>query len=150
VPFDGAYFQPAYDSLMTVYGLHLEGQWSPGKHFHAGAAVTYNMYETSTLPEYFHATPLRADVFGTYIWNERLTARAELNFYSNTPTALDSRGEVLKRSSFLNVGLGGEYRIIDGLSVYVSLNNLLGTEFTRWHNYPERPLDISGGVSYTF
>lgn len=150
VPEEGAYFEALYDSLMTVFGVFAEVNHDLTSDIRAGASLNLNRYNTSTLERNFHAPPLRLDVYGSYTWEEKLTVRARANFYSQTPVSLFENGDVLSRGTFVNVSATGDYRVTERFSVYVALENLLSGTYERWHNYPERPIDISGGLTFIF
>ncbi len=150
VPSDGAYYSVAYDSLMEVVGAHVEANYDLDNDLRIGAALTWNNYSLSQLDKFFHATPIRLDAYATYLLNDQLTLQGRMNFYGSTPVALDGSGDILRRNAFVNVGFSADYRIVERFSVYLRLNNLLGTEFQRWLNYPERPLDVSGGITFIF
>ncbi|TAE47212.1 MAG: TonB-dependent receptor [Bacteroidetes bacterium] len=151
---DGVYFQPAFDSLTTVTGGHFEVNYDLQGDIKLGAALNVNVYNTSDneglTPVYFHATPIRLDVFGSYVWKENLTAKGELLFYGPTPMFLDEAGDIVNRGVFPNVNASVDYRITKGFSVFLWVNNLLNVNYQRWYNYPERRIDFRGGVTVSF
>lgn len=146
-PSQGAYFDVVYDSLLTVFGFHAEVNYDLEENIKAGAALTVNNYTTHTLEKYFHAAPVRLDIFAKYIWEDKLTAHAELFTYGSRPMSIDENGEILRDGLFLDVSFGADYRITQNFSVFLNVNNLLNSNYQRWHNYPERQLDFNGGIS---
>ncbi len=149
-PEQGYYFNALYDSLMTVTGAQLELNYRLNEQVKAGATFNFNVYNTSTVEKYFHAAPLRLEVFGIYSLDEKLTARADLNLYGPTPMSIDSLGDVIRRNPFVNVALSGDYRITKQFSVFVTVNNLLSNKYYRWYNYLERPIDFNAGLTLGF
>ena len=150
VPLGGAFFEPSYDSLMTTVGLFAELNYDIADDIKAGASLNFNNYSTNTFERYFNASPLRLDVYGQYVWNEKLTVKTEVEVYTATPVTLQENGDIFTRSSFVQLNVQADYRIIERFSVYAAINNLLSGNFERWHNHPERPIDIRGGVSFIF
>lgn len=149
-PVDGTFFTAIYDSLMTVVGVHAEVNYDLDSDIKAGAAFNLNTYNTSTIEKNFHAPPARFDIYAAYTWNKKLIVNGELNVYSQTPVSQRENGQVFSRGTFVNVGLSADYRITDKFSVYLKTNNLLSGNYQRWHNYPERPIDFSGGLTFIF
>jgi hypothetical protein len=150
VPDSGAYFSLAYDSVMNVIGLDVEINYDILEELKAGVHLTYNNYNTSTLARNFHATPLQIGLYGEYTYQEKLTGTAELNFFGTTPMAQTADGEIINRGTFVDINLGVDFRLNERLSLWLAVNNLLGTNFQRWYNYDERPLDIKGGLTFAF
>lgn len=149
VPADGAYFTLGYDSLMKVLGIDVEVNYDLQENLRAGAKVVYNNYTTSTLLRNFHATPLKLEVYGSYIHEEKLTVTGELNVFGTTP--MSNEGEtILRRSSLFDLNLGADYRLNEQISLWLEFNNLLNANYQRWYNYAERPIDIKGGITVSF
>ena len=149
-PEQGVYFSALYDSLMTVFGTHIEVNYDLEENIKAGAALNLNAYQTSNVDRYYHAAPVRLDLFGSYTWNEKLTADAEFFIFGPRPMSLAETGDLITQGPFVDVNLGADYRITNGFSVYVSVNNLLNSNYQRWHNYPERKIEFSGGITLSF
>ena len=148
---NGVYFDALYDSLTKVFGVYLEMNYDIAEAIKVGTALNYNNYNTSTVQKYFHASPLRLDIHGSYTTLEKkLTVSGALNVFGPTPFAVDENSEVINRSIFADVNLSADYRISKRFSVFLALNNLLGTNYQRWYNYPERPIDFMGGLTLSF
>lgn len=147
---DGFYFDLIYDSLMTVTGTQVEVNFHPEDFLDIGGTVNLNIYNTSEQAKFFHATPLRVDLYGVYRWEEKLTARAEVNVFGPRTMSIDAGDNLIRQGTFIGINLSGDYRVTDGFSVFLKVNNLLGSNYQRWHNYPERRIDFMGGVSVAF
>ncbi|MEO0900225.1 MAG: hypothetical protein AAFY71_27700 [Bacteroidota bacterium] len=79
-----------------------------------------------------------------------MSIRADINFYAPTPVGVDEAGDVITRSSFLNVGTQVEFKPIPAVGIFIGVNNLLNTQYQRWFNYPERGIDFRGGLTWAF
>lgn len=51
---------------------------------------------------------------------------------------------------WLDLNLGAEYYINDQFTVFAELNNMIGTRYERFYNYPVQGLQLFGGFSYKF
>ncbi|MEM6264707.1 MAG: TonB-dependent receptor [Bacteroidota bacterium] len=149
-PENGTTFQAVYDSLMTDIGLELEANYDLLKELKVGTRLEYHIFNTSQVEEFFHATPLTLGVYGAYVWQEKLTVAAELNSFSPTPMALDGEGEVIERSTFVDMNLSADYRLGERFSIWAEFNNLFNGNWQRWYNYDERPLDFKAGATFVF
>ncbi len=143
-------FDALYDSLTTISGLYAGINYAVNDELGAGAALSINNYGTTTVERYFHASPLRLDVYAKYVYQEKLTAQASLNVFGSSPMSVDAEGEIIRRGLFARLNAGVDYRITDGFSVFLSVNNLLNSNYQRWHNYPERRIDFRAGLTLGF
>lgn len=150
IPFDGFLFDASYDSLAQIFGIYAEINYDLNSDIRAGAAATINIYDTETFEKYFHATPIRIDAYGEYLWNQKLVAKVELNAYGPTKVTVDGDGELIERDPFVNLNISGDYRITNSFSVFARVHNLFSGNFERWHNYVERPIDFSAGITFVF
>lgn len=146
----GAYFTLGYDSLMNVIGVDFELNYDILEELRAGAKFSYNNYSTSTFAKNFHRAPLQMGIYASYTYDKRLTGTAELNVYGATPMTQDAEGNIITRNTFLDLNLGGDFRLNDRLSLWLEVNNLLNASYQRWYNYLERPFDIKGGLTFSF
>ncbi|MEM6806053.1 MAG: hypothetical protein AAF696_31940 [Bacteroidota bacterium] len=144
---EGSTFDVVYDSLLTVFGFHAEVNYDLEDDIKAGAALTINNYTTHTLEKYFHAAPVRLDVFAKYLWRDQLSLQAHLFTYGARPTSITDTGEILRDGLFMDISFGADYRINENFSVFLNVNNLLNSNYQRWHNYPERQIDFMGGIT---
>lgn len=151
---DSITFTALYDSLMTTTGAHVELNYDLEDGLQLGGALNLNVFNTSNqnglTPKYFHAAPFRLDLYGAYVIEERIKARAELFVFGPTPMRNLESGTIESRNAFLDLNLHADVRITDGFSVFLSVNNLLNSNYQRWYNYPERRLDIMGGITASF
>ena len=147
---DDRYFHILYDSLTKITGLHAELNYQLLDDFSAGAALNINGYNTSTVSHLYHISPLRLDLYGNYTWNEKLTVNPEVFIFGPRPMGLNAANEVVRQNAFIDVNLSGDYRITDGFSVFLAVNNLLNTQYQRWRGYLERRIDFNAGITLAF
>ncbi|MEM7367118.1 MAG: TonB-dependent receptor [Bacteroidota bacterium] len=151
---DSITFTALYDSLMTTTGAHVEINYDLEDGLQLGGALNLNVYNTSNqnglTPKYFHAAPIRLDLYGAYVIQERVKTRAELFVFGPTPMKNLESGAIESRNAYLDLNLHADVRITDAISVFLSVNNLLNSNYQRWYNYPERKIDIMGGITASF
>ncbi len=150
VPFDQAYFQASYDSLVEVLGITGEIKYQLDEAISLGGNLTYENFTMSQLAKYFHVAPFRADAFVRYNWKDKLLAQASLGFFSNTPMGLDENGNEFTRDALPLLNLHAEYKVLERFYVHLAVDNILDFSYQRWLFYPERNFDIKGGVSIIF
>ncbi len=143
-------FDVVYDSLMTNLGTQVEVNFSPEDFLDVGGTLNLNIYNTSTQEKYYHATPLRLDLYGIYRWEDQVSAKAEMNVFGPRAMSIDPGGTLIRLGPFIGINLSGDYRITEGFSVFLKVNNLLGSNYQRWHNYQERRLDFLAGIEVAF
>lgn len=142
-------FITVYDSLLKNTGVHLEVNYDLNEQIRAGASFNFNAYTTSSFESFFNASPVRLDVYGRYTWNEKLRAQADITYFGRALTA-ESEESFFYRSPFFGVSLGADYQIVEQFSAFVKVSNLVGTQFQRWYEYPERGIDFRVGLTLSF
>ncbi|MEO1449393.1 MAG: hypothetical protein AAFV07_07670, partial [Bacteroidota bacterium] len=152
--FDSYRFTPVYDSLMTQTGVHAEANYDLNEQLKFGMAANISVFNTSNqdtlTARYFSASPIRFDIFATYKWEEKLTARGDLYVYGPAPLGEDGEGNIIQRNPFIDIRLYADYQLTPAFSVYAGVDNLLSTQYQRWINYPERPISIQAGLTLAF
>lgn len=85
-PDSGTSFSTLYDSTTSVFGTHIEANYNILKNLRAGAGLDFNAYNTSTVDEFYHATPFVLNVNGAYkVLEEKLTLSGIMNIFGKTP-----------------------------------------------------------------
>jgi outer membrane receptor protein involved in Fe transport len=74
--------------------------------------------------------------------------RAKSVTYTNNLVAVDINSTELK--GITDINLGFEYRYNKKLGAFLNLNNLAGTRYYRWNNYPTYRFNFLAGLSYSF
>ncbi len=78
-----------------------------------------------------------------------LRFHADINFWDGL-YALDAAGLTQKLPAFADLSLGAEYNIISRVSLFLQANNVLGTKYQRWYQYPVYGFNIIGGARLKF
>ncbi len=53
-------------------------------------------------------------------------------------------------NGIIDVNLGIEYRYNKLFSGFINFNNIIGTQYYRWYNYPTQRFNLLAGISYAF
>jgi len=100
--------------------------------------------DSKTIPYY---PGFKADVTYGYYFIPELKGEAKLNYLSDRYTDPEN---LVKLSSFWNLGLKITYDIDKYIGVFFELNNILNTKRFIWENYQEKPFDVLVGANFFF
>lgn len=147
---DGKQFSVVYDSKVNALSLDAFIRYQVGNIFGLSASGTwYNFYNTETFDKTYHEPMLRLG--GTlYIHPvEKLHMNINADFWDGI-YALESGGDHQKLPAFLDLSANAEYNIIPRLSLFLQLNNILGTKYEHWNQYQAYGFNIIGGLRFKF
>ena len=68
-----------------------------------------------------------------------------LDFDNATATFSDK-----KMDGTFDLNLMGEYLVIDNLTAFLRLNNLLNNKYEVWNNYPTQGFNAMAGITFSF
>ncbi len=147
---DGKQFTVAYDGKVQAISLDAFIRYQVGNVFGLSASGTwYNFYKTETFDKAFHEPMLRLGG-NMYIHPlDQLHINVNADFWDGIYT-LERNGESRKLPAFLDLSANAEYNIIPRLSVFLQLNNILGTQYQRWNQYRSYGFNIIGGLRFKF
>jgi len=145
---DGKRFLTVYDE--KVQALSLEGgiRYQVGKTFEIGAnGAWYNFIKKTN--KVWHEPMVRLG--GILKWQpvEKLHLNVQADFWDGM-YALTETGANKKMPAFLDLSAGAEYQVIPRLSLFLQVNNILGTQYERWYQYPVYGFNILGGLRLKF
>jgi hypothetical protein len=147
---DGKQFAVAYDGKVQALSLDAFIRYQIGNVFGLSASGTwYNFYKTETYDKAFHEPMLRLGG-NMYIHPlDQLHINVNADFWDGI-YALERNGESRKLPAFLDLSANAEYNIIPRLSIFLQLNNILGTQYQRWNQYRSYGFNIVGGLRFKF
>ncbi len=147
---DGKQFAVVYDSKVQAMTLDAFIRYQVGNVFGLSASGTwYNFYKTTTYDKAFHEPMLRLGGNLYFHPLEQLHINVNADFWDGI-YSLERNGESHKLPGFLDLSAGAEYNIIPRLSVFLQLNNILGTQYQRWNQYQSYGFNIIGGLRFKF
>lgn len=147
---DGKQFAVVYDSKVQALSLDAFIRYQIGNVFGLSASGTwFNFYNTETFDKTYHEPMLRLGG-NMYIHPiEKLHININADFWDGI-YARTNTGENDKLPAFLDLSAHAEYNIIPRLSLFLQLNNILGTKYERWNQYQAYGFNIIGGLRFKF
>jgi hypothetical protein len=105
----------------------------------------------------FHRPAFQTNIFGSYNYNDKIYFHSELYYLSRTygnVFRLNEEGlyqPILKETdNITDLNLKVDYRFSNKFSTFVMGNNILGNQYQRFVNYPNKGLQLIIGASYIF
>lgn len=147
---DGKQFAVVYDRKVQAVSLDAFIRYQIGNVFGLSASGTwYNFYKTETYDKAFHEPMLRLGGNMYLHPLEKLHVNVSADFWDGI-YSMDRNGESQKLPAFLDLSANAEYNIIPRLSIFLQLNNILGTKYQRWNQYQSYGFNIIGGLRFKF
>lgn len=129
------------------------------------AEVVYDQGEKTGFSlgaDYFGNTPSREDkplfrpafkmtVSGFYTIGEKIFLSTQWGYVSSR-NAVDyaTGGDYSTLKAFIDGNLHIDYRYTKVMSVFVNLNNVTASKYSRWYNYPSYRFSAMAGLTYSF
>ena len=112
----------------------------------------FNSYSMNKEKKAWQKPALMASLETYYIIKKKLTLSANLTARSGMYARTFSGGQVVAEqiNGWIDLGLGGEYRISGQFSAFLKLNNLLNQGYQKWYNYPVQKFNVLAGVGFSF
>lgn len=148
-PTDTKVFTVLYDtaSIVTISGT-LGAQILPT--FSINGTISQNLFTLENQERAWHLPATEINVRGDYTALEgKLHLGAEL-YVANGVPFLQGDGSSDNLNALLDLSLSGEYRISDGIGVFLLANNLTNNKRERWQRYPTFGLNVLGGITARF
>ena len=151
---DSSRFDLVYDPDNTnVLNFYGELVYNQAEKLRLGVRTEYNQYKTADLEKPFHRPAMQTTFFGSYNIYNKLFFNGELYYISNSYGRItrENNTAVLKQTdTIVDLNLKADYRFTNKFSTFVMLNNILNKEYERFVNYPNKGLNVIGGISYSF
>lgn len=103
-----------------------------------------------TLAEAWHLPSFKAAFNNTFFPIENLTVTADLYYMGGLNAWNGETAQAFELDDIVDLNLGGRYQLNEQFGVFLQLNNLFGTEYQRYLNYPSRGIQFLGGISISF
>ncbi|HIP49260.1 MAG TPA: TonB-dependent receptor [Lutibacter sp.] len=154
----GNSFSVVYDDTKTL-AFHGELGIDFSKEFTFGGSVDYATYRTETILEAWNLPNLKATVFGDY-HTGKWTGNAKLFFIGErNDLELPSyilrilvveKDHIVSAKAYADLNLGVSYSFSDRLSAFAKANNLLGSNYDSYYNYPTQGIQVLAGITFKF
>ncbi|MEM0996575.1 MAG: hypothetical protein AAGN35_05835 [Bacteroidota bacterium] len=149
-PQDGAYFQMLYDSSFGQSGLTASLIFNKQDKIRAGVKGEFRTFTLSNLSHNFGIPKVQVDFWASYNFAKKVWVSTEVFLYGSRVMSIDSVGNPIQAGLVPDVRLSADYRFNERISVFFGLNNILGIDWQRWHNYRMRPFYVQAGATLSF
>ncbi|WP_018478066.1 TonB-dependent receptor [Pontibacter roseus] len=151
---DSTKFDLVYDDGVTnVFNLYAEAVFNYSDELRVGLKADYNKYSTASLEKAFHRPELMGSVFATYNFYDKILFNSELYYIGSSfgrITSPDGTPVLRETDTIVDLNLKADYRFSNRFTTFLMVNNLFGQKYERFVNYPNKSLNLIGGVSYSF
>ncbi|WP_344980318.1 hypothetical protein [Compostibacter hankyongensis] len=146
----GNKFTTRYEEELKAYQLHAEIGYVQEEKFQARLSMNwFNYFKQKTEAKPWGLSPFRADLSFQYAIGEKFRLSADA-FALSGSSWQDSALVDHKTKGAFDLNLGASYQIGKHFGVWANVNNLLGSHYQRWHNYPSLGLNALGGILFKF
>ncbi|MCX2739184.1 hypothetical protein [Pontibacter anaerobius] len=151
---DPAKFELLYDDGVTnVFNIFGEASFNYSDEVRLGLKADYNSYNMASLEQPFHRPELMASVYGTYNFYDKILFNSELYYIGDSfgrITRPDGTTELRQTDAIVDLNLKADYKFTNNFTVFLMANNLFGKKYARFVNYPNKSINLIGGVTYSF
>ncbi len=111
----------------------------------------YTMSTVSpNLEEAWHLPNFKVAFNNTFFPFENLIVTADLYYMGGLNAWNGETAQKFELDDIVDLNLGGRYQLNQQFGVFLQLNNLFGSEYQRYLNYPSRGIQFLGGISVSF
>ncbi|WP_181306223.1 hypothetical protein [Rufibacter sp. XAAS-G3-1] len=151
---DSSKFDLVYDNGVTkVFQFFGQLTFNQSEDLRLGLKAESNKYTTASLREAFHRPSMVATAFASYNLSDKILLNSELYYISSSfgeITRTDGTTVLRETDTVVDLNLKGDYRFSPRFSAFLMGNNLLGSKYQRFVNYPTQGISFIGGVTYSF
>jgi outer membrane receptor protein involved in Fe transport len=147
----GNKFTGIYDDVQHTT-VKAEFAWQQSYNLTVSLAAEYNNYKLATELKPWHKPAFNTKLGAKYQLNPRISLSGEIYYRAKVYAKLfESDPQMFSEvNSFADLSLGGEYQFNDRVSAFLKLNNLTGTQYYRWYNYPMQRFNAMAGLTFSF
>jgi hypothetical protein len=140
----------AYEPNMNNFRLHGDVSYvlrdklniTAGINFNGYTGINQNKKAWNTLPVEFHATAL-------WKYWKNLELNADFYYFAGGKF-LKPNNEFGANRGAADLSIAAQYRLTKSWSTFLNLNNIFGTKYERWHNYPVYGFQAQAGICWGF
>ncbi|MFI2742647.1 TonB-dependent receptor [Zhouia sp. PK063] len=144
----GNSYDVIYDDVKTL-NIFGEIGVDVSRNFSLGVNATIADYSTDAQPEAWNLPTISGSLFSDFQIGEKWYGGVNL-FYVGERKDISTNNQVMTLDSYFDANAHIGYHINKQLSAFLKANNIGGTEYFRWENYPVQGFQILAGASYKF
>jgi outer membrane receptor protein involved in Fe transport len=147
----GNKFTGVYDNVQLTT-VKTEIAWQQSYNLAFSFAAEYDNYKMTSELKPWHEPAFTSKIGVKYQLTPKITVSAQLYYRSKVYAKLfeSNPQQFTDIKAIIDLSLGAEYRFNDRISAFVRINNLTGTRYYRWYNYPSQGLNAMAGLTFSF
>ncbi|AKQ45588.1 hypothetical protein TH63_07890 [Rufibacter radiotolerans] len=141
------------DGVTKVFQLFGQLTFNQSEDLRIGLKAENNSYNVTSLTKPFHRPEIMVTAFGSYNLWDKILFNTELYYISSSfgeITRTDGTKLLQETDTIVDLNLKADYRFSPRFSAFIMGNNLLGSKYQRFVNYPNQGISFIGGVTYSF
>ncbi len=143
-------YDVVYDNN-TQSNIHAEVVYDQGEKTGISLAVDYFGNKPSREDEALFRPAFKLGLSGFYMIGEKIMVSSQWGYVSSR-NAINyaNSGDYTTLKAFVDGNLHIDYRYSKVMSVFVNLNNVTASKYSRWYNYPSYRFSALAGLTYSF
>ncbi|PIB35148.1 hypothetical protein BFP72_06930 [Reichenbachiella sp. 5M10] len=148
---DQSHIDVIYDTELTnVFSVGLNSQYFLNKNHSIELAFLYNSYSGGQYETAYHLPTTEMTLSGEHLFVEKLTLQWQYGLMAGI-TAYDAVTDAdVDLSAISRLDLTLHYQVKERLGAFISSDNTIGKSYSRYLYYPQRGIQIKGGITYRF
>lgn len=144
-------FSIVYDDV-NVIGFLGEIGYDLNQKINLNFVYRYTEYSNTMLTAAFYKPVNQVKISGEFDYNEKIKFTSSLYYVGErmASTYLAGAETIHILNPYVDLNVGGIYRINDSFEVFVQANNLLNWQYERFYNYPVNGVEFYGGIIVRF
>ena len=114
------------------------------------AKMIISSYQTSELDEAWYLPTTQLQVRYDQSIGKNIQLNVGLNVLQGIKAPAPADGRVIEMPTVLDLSLGADYQINDSWSLFGEVNNVVGSNYERYYNYPVRGIAAKAGLLFRF
>lgn len=146
--FDTKRFDVIYEDA-TLFGGTVEVDYFNVNKFRILAALDYFSFAELALDKPWFTPTLNWTLAGTYYFNRKLSATADI-FGVNSTYGLLPDGSTAKLKGTVDLNISANYMYSRYFNIFLNINNITSYKYQRYYNYPGYGINAIAGISFSF
>lgn len=145
-------FTIVYDNASLFTG-RFEAEYNESGRINVKAWAMFEKWKMNNELKPWHKPMLSIGGDVNYNIQNKIIAKAGVVVHGKQfAKSFNAGGDVIAKQikGFADVSLGLEYRYTKLLSAFLNFNNITGSRYYNWNNYPGYRLNLLGGITYSF
>ncbi len=150
-PIDTSKFAVLYDGSKTnVLTVSAQVGYAHNDLLKSSLKTTFYSYDVKQLQEPWHRPTFMLNWFNALTINKKLFVTGDFYALSGMQAKNFRSGIITKLPTIIDLNIKVDYLLTSSFSAFVSINNILGKQYSRYQYYPQQGINFIGGLSFSF